>query len=460
MQFEDFDSKIKQAADQHHPNYDETAWTKMEKLLDRHLPQKEDRRRRFIFFILLFLLLGGGAFMLINKPWQQDRLVNPQADQKTSSTSDAIETKDETTRNSQGISLDKKQEGSTKAEPAIEYPVTAKNGNTESPSVVVSNPVKNGPAIRLDKKNIKQKSYTSREPLGNTNKKDEPTGNVTNIEKTRKETIPSERTGLTASIANSDKKKPVSDDETKNDRDLPAHNDAAKTVSIKNDTTSDKQPAAPDVKTLVKKSRSKKTNSFFFSVSAGPDVSSIGIDKPGKTKLLVGASLGYTFKDRWTLRTGFYSGSKLYSASPGEYKPPTPMINVAYLKKIDADCKVYEIPLSLAYNFSRTQKHKFFAAAGLSSYIMKKETYVYEYKYPGAGPVYYPHTVKNENKHFFSVLSLSAGYQRRINRTFSITAEPYFKLPLAGVGYGRIKLNSAGILFSLNVSPFQGAPKK
>jgi hypothetical protein len=58
------------------------------------------------------------------------------------------------------------------------------------------------------------------------------------------------------------------------------------------------------------------------------------------------------------------------------------------------------------------------------------------------------------------VLTLSAGYQRKINRTFSIAAEPYIKVPLAGVGYGKVKLNSAGVLFSVNISPFQKMTKK
>ena len=34
MQFEEFDNKAKEAADHHHPAYDEQAWTKMQKLLD------------------------------------------------------------------------------------------------------------------------------------------------------------------------------------------------------------------------------------------------------------------------------------------------------------------------------------------------------------------------------------------------------------------------------------------
>ena len=68
MQSEEFYNKIQQAADNHHPAYDEQAWAKMEKLLNKHLPQKKDDKRRIIFFLLLFLLLGGAAaFLFINK---------------------------------------------------------------------------------------------------------------------------------------------------------------------------------------------------------------------------------------------------------------------------------------------------------------------------------------------------------------------------------------------------------
>ena len=42
------DDIIRDAVDKHHPAYNDKAWEKMEKKLDKHLPQKEGRRR-FIF---------------------------------------------------------------------------------------------------------------------------------------------------------------------------------------------------------------------------------------------------------------------------------------------------------------------------------------------------------------------------------------------------------------------------
>jgi hypothetical protein len=56
---------------------------------------------------------------------------------------------------------------------------------------------------------------------------------------------------------------------------------------------------------------------------------------------------------------------------------------------------------------------------------------------------------KNENKHFFKVINLSAGYERKLNQRFSLQAEPFIKLPTTGVGYGRIKLLSTGLFMSV-----------
>jgi len=71
MLFDNFDKKIKEAAEQHHPAYDENAWRKMESLLNEHLPQQKDRRR-FLLLTLTVLLLGGGAFFLLAKPYAKN----------------------------------------------------------------------------------------------------------------------------------------------------------------------------------------------------------------------------------------------------------------------------------------------------------------------------------------------------------------------------------------------------
>ena len=61
---EEIDKKIKDAADQYHPAYDDNAWNKMEQMLDKHLPRKKDRRR-IIYFLPMILLLSGVIFFVV-----------------------------------------------------------------------------------------------------------------------------------------------------------------------------------------------------------------------------------------------------------------------------------------------------------------------------------------------------------------------------------------------------------
>jgi len=92
MLFDNFDKKIKEAAEQHHPAYDENAWRKMESLLDQHLPREKNRRR---FFLLAFiaLLIGGGAFILLSNPHSKNSgQIVKQTNNSTSSKTQADKT--------------------------------------------------------------------------------------------------------------------------------------------------------------------------------------------------------------------------------------------------------------------------------------------------------------------------------------------------------------------------------
>lgn len=195
--------------------------------------------------------------------------------------------------------------------------------------------------------------------------------------------------------------------------------------------------------------RKKKilTDNLFFTLGAGPDLSAVGV-KLGKVQFNYGLGLGYEFSDRVSVRTGIYFSRKIYTASPEDYKG-----SVAYypnLKKVDADCRIYEIPVLVNYGFLQRGSSSFFVSGGLSSYIMKKEKYDYTFRPPySPQDVRYTHTYQNENNHLFSTLHLSAGFTKKISPKLSIQTEPYFKLPLSGIGEGSVRLNSAGLSVNL-----------
>jgi hypothetical protein len=213
--------------------------------------------------------------------------------------------------------------------------------------------------------------------------------------------------------------------------------------------------AAKKTDSKKQKNNSSFANNFFVSVSAGPDLSKVG-DNTGEVRLAYGAGIGYQISKRFSVRAGFYAGRKVYTADPGDYHPPNNFWGYyPNLENIEANCKVYDIPVTVDYTISSNKKQSWFASVGLSSLLMKEETYDYYFK-PNYSPTYitYTKTINNQNKHYFSVLNLSGGYTRVINKNISLQAEPYLKIAMDGVGYGKVKLNSGGVLFSAVIKPF------
>ncbi|HEV7782620.1 MAG TPA: hypothetical protein VGO58_15200 [Chitinophagaceae bacterium] len=469
MPFEDFDKKIKEAADHHHPAYDEQAWTRMEKLLNKHLPQKEDNRRRFLFIILLFLGLGGGA-LLITKPWKKDR-------------NDPIATKQPGKQTevgppvSTGSRYQKEPGTNNTASPVVE------NGDNPVGSADRNIPVAVTPAkaVTADNNTIGQyNNVISKTRTGNNRKdktapvsfiatinKDKPAlaeekndwGSNTDVKKEEparknKDDMPVKTLDVAVEAAIGEKNKI---DKAKTD-DPVIKNDvktAEKEITAKTGIKKDETVAITNTEKKAKEKK-KKPGSFFFSMSAGPDLSFVKNNKAGDVKLLTGIGLGYNYKDRLTIRTGFYSARKVYTAGPDAYDPPAGFSALyPYLEKVDANCKVYEIPVSVSYNFGNRSSKNFFVSAGLSTFLMNEETYNYHYKYTPLGNTYTNEwTIKNKNSHFFSVATVSAGYRKEVGKRVTLIAEPYFKIPLGGVGYGKVKLNSGGVLFTIGIKPF------
>ena len=218
-------------------------------------------------------------------------------------------------------------------------------------------------------------------------------------------------------------------------------------------TETEKEKTTPAIK-KSKKISSGFANNFGVSILAGPDISGVHANKIGRLTAIFGAGLNYSVSKNFSIRSGFYISKKIYSVDGNDYDLQGGNTGYASLQNVEANCTVYEIPLKIDYSFKKLKNHNWFVSTGLSSYLMKKENYDYYYKTP-AGQLYNKdYTINNKNKHFFSVLSLSAGYQYYLNNQFSIAAEPYINLPLKGVGEGKVKLNSGGILMTLKMKPF------
>lgn len=471
MLSEDFDKKVKEAAEHHHPAYDEKAWKGMKQLLDKHLPEEEEKKRRFIFFILFFLLLGGGAWLVtggLKKREKKETAIAVQAQDpynkpqpgtaargkiiptvgqsaKDDETGSTINSKDEKEKDGTSITI---KPGKEPFNPQLPNRQPNKT-NITAGSGGINERIK-------DKVSPVEKDVVGRtvEPVDvPVSKKQSDDAAIVSYNKPG-----DEKTIKKHEVASTDKTIAVAEQKDATEK---------KSISENRQPVTSNSPGKEENKnkeavTRKPKQGSAKKSSFFLSASFMTDVSFTGNDPLGRMKLLGGAGIGYTFRGKFTLRTGFYSGRKVYQSSPEQYNPPSIFYTYyPHLEKVEADCKVYEIPVLFSYQFGQKNKHNWFASAGLSTLIMKQETYDYYYKYTPTGPVMHrAYTFNNENSHLFSLATLSAGYQRNIGKKVSFTAEPYFKFPFSGIGYGKVKLNSTGVMFTLAVKPFHPPVKK
>ena len=109
---------------------------------------------------------------------------------------------------------------------------------------------------------------------------------------------------------------------------------------------------------------------------------------------------------------------------------------------------MWEIPVNVRYNFNKGPKVTWFATTGLSTYLMSHENYTYQYEYNWL--------TENSNwnihkpsQYWFSIVNLSAGFEKRVGKIGSLRLEPYMRIPLSGIGTGSLPILSGGVNIGL-----------
>lgn len=205
----------------------------------------------------------------------------------------------------------------------------------------------------------------------------------------------------------------------------------------------------------IAKANTNKTKPSFrskFEVSAfaAGDFTSTNLSLKAPKSMTFGIGLSYQLTKKLSIATGFGVSKKLYSADSADYKNQ-PWVTAAYkLKTVDANCLVYELPINLQYQFAQSKKNSWLAVGGISTYFMKSETYEYNYSYYNM-PRKTSYLIEDKNNHLFSILNLAIGYRRQFNKQLSYQLSPFVKIPLTGIGEGKVNLYSAGLQFSINL---------
>lgn len=198
--------------------------------------------------------------------------------------------------------------------------------------------------------------------------------------------------------------------------------------------------AVTDLKDEAKKS--KEDGKWFIKVMASPDNSSINFASTTFAGSNFTALIEYQLNNRWSLSTGFILSNKKYSTDE----------DVVYsgkkAKGLDGSCQVIDIPITAYYRISTHSRFSFYSGIGISSYLMLSENYKYAVVY---NSVSYPYDTKvaGKNNEWFKLINLTLGVNYRITNRWSLQAEPFAKLPIAGIGEGKVMLSSTGLFLGI-----------
>jgi hypothetical protein len=205
--------------------------------------------------------------------------------------------------------------------------------------------------------------------------------------------------------------------------------------------------AKTDIKTAFNKKEINNKGNFYAAVLFGTDLSTVKLQTLSKPGITSGIKLGYNFAGKWSVKTGvLYSMKSYYSNGKYfEYKV-NPGIKI---NNVDGVCHMIEIPLDVKFKLAQIKNHSFYTSVGMSSYLMKKEDYNYDYDWYGQ-PYYANKTYTNSTNNLFSIIDINFGYQHKLGKTSAYRIEPYTKIPVKGLGIGNLPITSFGLNFLIS----------
>ncbi len=188
---------------------------------------------------------------------------------------------------------------------------------------------------------------------------------------------------------------------------------------------------------------------FFIGLIGGFDASTVKFSYASNVGYNIGGTLGYRFNKHLSIQTGAIYTQKNYKLKGQDFHAPKgSWISYYEIETVDGYCKMWDVPIIATYHFTGNENGNTFLSVGVSSYFMKQENYNYLYLYNNQ---YYNRTnnYNSTDQHLFALLHISAGIERSIGKNITSVIEPYAKIPMTGVGLGSIQLSSFGLNFSV-----------
>jgi hypothetical protein len=182
----------------------------------------------------------------------------------------------------------------------------------------------------------------------------------------------------------------------------------------------------------------------------------------------IGITLGYYLTNKLSINTGLIYSNKFYWAPGHDHDRPSYPANGSVntyawapdIEYINGAFNMYELPLSLRYDFAKNDKTRFFVNAGASSYFILKQTNIYFSHGAGGRPYAWLSKDESPSNYWFGVGDLSFGLETDIGKGFSFQVEPFFRIPLQKMGVENLKMYSYGFMLSFRYAPVLSRTKR
>ena len=207
-----------------------------------------------------------------------------------------------------------------------------------------------------------------------------------------------------------------------------------------------KKELAKEEKKPTDKNDKKKKNkpSFYYGLTLGTELNRVKTQALTMPGLNGGIILGVQVNKKFSLETGVQLSQKKYYSNGKYFKPKTGTMPAnMIITSLEGSSTLIEIPVSVKYNFSK-KKNTLYGKAGISSYIITKESNKYQAVVSGQQQEINS-TYKNAHSYLASEVRMSAGYEHILTKKLNIRVEPYIQIPLKGIGIGTLPVTSTGL---------------